>query len=254
MERRQAVLLVGSPKPGRSSSLALGEYLLDDLERRGWGTETVNLRRVMNDPSALLVAAARADVVILAYPLYVFGLPAPAVQALERLAEAWRERAGQADGSAAAGSAADGSAADGSAAAGSAATGSAADGPHLVTIVNCGFPEHAHNDLSTEMCRLFAAQAGWHWSGALSLGGGGVIEGRPLRERGPLARSARRALEQTAAALHDGRDVPAEAVRLMAKPMIPARLYRWMSNYGWRRMAAGNGAGDRLDDRPFVTP
>jgi hypothetical protein len=234
MERRQAVLLVGSPKPGRSSSLALGEYLLDDLERRGWGTETVNLRRVMNDPSALLVAAERADVVILAYPLYVFGLPAPAVLALERLADASRKHAGQAHEIA--------------------ADGSAADGPRLVTIVNCGFPEHAHNPLSTEMCRLFAAQAGWHWSGALSLGGGGVIEGRPLRERGPLARSARRALEQTAAALHDGRDVPAEAVRLMAKPMIPARLYRWMSNYGWRRMAAGNGAGDRLDDRPFVTP
>ena len=239
MERRQAVLLVGSPKPGRSSSLALGEYLLDDLERRGWGTETVNLRRVMNDPSALLVAAERADVVILAYPLYVFGLPAPAVLALERLADASRKHAGQAHEIAAAEIAADGI---------------AASGPRLVTIVNCGFPEHAHNDLSTEMCRLFAAQAGWHWSGALSLGGGGVIEGRPLRERGPLARSARRALEQTAAALHDGRDVPAEAVRLMAKPMIPARLYRWMSNYGWRRMAAGNGAGDRLDDRPFVTP
>ena len=249
MERRQAVLLVGSPKPGRSSSLALGEYLLDDLERRGWGTETVNLRRVMNDPSALLVAAERADVVILAYPLYVFGLPAPAVLALERLADASRKHAGQAHEIAADGSAADGIAADGIA-----ADGIAASGPRLVTIVNCGFPEHAHNDLSTEMCRLFAAQAGWHWSGALSLGGGGVIEGRPLRERGPLARSARRALEQTAAALHDGRDVPAEAVRLMAKPMIPARLYRWMSNYGWRRMAAGNGAGDRLDDRPFVTP
>jgi hypothetical protein len=249
MERRQAVLLVGSPKPGRSSSLALGEYLLDDLERRGWGTETVNLRRVMNDPSALLVAAARADVVILAYPLYVFGLPAPAVLALERLADASRKHAGQAHEIAAAEIAADGIAADGIA-----ADGIAASGPRLVTIVNCGFPEHAHNDLSTEMCRLFAAQAGWHWSGALSLGGGGVIEGRPLRERGPLARSARRALEQTAAALHDGRDVPAEAVRLMAKPMIPARLYRWMSNYGWRRMAAGNGAGDRLDDRPFVTP
>ena len=249
MERRQAVLLVGSPKPGRSSSLALGEYLLDDLERRGWGTETVNLRRVMNDPSALLVAAERADVVILAYPLYVFGLPAPAVLALERLADASRKHAGQAHEIAAAEIAADGIAADGIA-----ADGIAASGPRLVTIVNCGFPEHAHNDLSTEMCRLFAAQAGWHWSGALSLGGGGVIEGRPLRERGPLARSARRALEQTAAALHDGRDVPAEAVRLMAKPMIPARLYRWMSNYGWRRMAAGNGAGDRLDDRPFVTP
>ena len=43
-----------------------------------------------------------------------------------------------------------------------------------------------------EMCRLFAAQGRWHWAGGLSLGGGGVIDGKPLRERGPLTRSVRR--------------------------------------------------------------
>ena len=227
MEPRKALLLVGSPKPGRSTSLALGEYLLADLQRRGWGSETVNLRRVMNDPGPLHAAVEGAELVILAYPIYVFGLPAPTVLALERLAEGPHGGDGTANG--------------------------AAPAPRLVAIVNCGFPEHSHNDLSIEMCRQFAAQAGWHWSGALSLGGGGVLGGRPLRERGPVSRSVRHALEVAAAAFDDGRDVPEEAVRLMAKPMLPPRLYRWASNHGWRSMARGNGVRDQLAERPFTT-
>lgn len=221
MDPRKALLLVGSPKPRRSSSLSLGEHLVDDLAARGWDTETIKLRQVMHDPDRLCAAAAGAEVVVLAYPLYVFGLPAPVVLGLERLAEA-RSRAE--DGP---------------------------ETPRLVAIVNCGFPEHAHNDLSLEMCRLFAAQAGWHWSGGLSLGGGGVIDGNPLRERGPLTRSVRKALELTAAALDAGRDVPAEAVALMAKPMMPPRVYRWVANYGWRHEARANGIAGRLDERPL---
>jgi hypothetical protein len=221
MDPRKALLLVGSPKPRRSSSLSLGEHLVDDLAARGWDTETIKLRQVMDDPDRLCAAAAGAEVVVLAYPLYVFGLPAPVVLGLERLAEA----RSQAEGG--------------------------PERPRLVAIVNCGFPEHAHNDLSLEMCRLFAAQAGWHWSGGLSLGGGGVIDGNPLRERGPLTRSVRKALELTAAALDAGRDVPAEAVALMAKPMMPPRVYRWVANYGWRHEARANGIAGRLDERPL---
>lgn len=232
MEPRKALLLVGSPKPGRSSSLALGEHLIDDLARRGWSTETITLRRVMNDPGRLRTAVQGAEVVVLAYPLYVFGLPAPVVLALEQLVDARpnggdrvarRDDAGGAEETAA---------------------------PRLVAIANCGFPEHDHNDLSLEMCRLFAAQAGFRWSGGLSLGGGGMLDGKPLRERGPFARSARRALELTAAALDAGHDVPAEAVRLMARPMVSPRVYRWMGNYGWRRAARANGISDKLADRP----
>ena len=178
MEPRKALLLVGSPKPGRSSSLALGEHLIDDLAKRGWSTETITLRR---------------------------------------------DDAGGAEETAA---------------------------PRLVAIANCGFPEHDHNDLSLEMCRLFAAQAGFRWSGGLSLGGGGMLDGKPLRERGPFTRSARRALELTAAALDAGHDVPAEAVRLMARPMVSPRVYRWMGNYGWRRAARANGISDKLAERP----
>ena len=221
MDPRKALLLVGSPKPGRSSSLALGEHLIDDLARRGWRTETIKLRQVMDDPDRLCAAAREAEVVVLAYPLYVFGLPAPVVLGLERLADGV------------------GSAHE-----------TGPERPRLVAIVNCGFPEHAHNDLSLEMCRVFAAQASWRWSGGLSLGGGGVIDGNPLRERGPLTRSVRKALDLTAAALDAGRDVPAEAVALMAKPMMPPRVYRWVANYGWRHEARANGIAGKLDERP----
>ncbi len=245
MDPRRALLLVGSPKPGRSSSLALGEHLVDDLARRGWDTETIKLRQVMSEPDRLRAAAAAAEVVVLAYPLYVFGLPAPVVLSLERLAEAGDRAAGPAH--------ADDERNEAGARQRDGAGGADRVGPgrpRLVALVNCGFPEHEHNDLSLEMCRLFAAQAGWHWSGGLSLGGGGVLGGKPLRERGPLTRSARKALELTAAALDAGRDVPGEAVTLMAKPMLPPRAYRWMANHGWRHVARANGVAGRLGERP----
>jgi hypothetical protein len=247
MQARNALLLIGSPKPGRSSSLALGEHLIGDLARRGWSTETIKLRLVMNDPDRLCAAAGAAEVVVLAYPLYVFGLPAPVVLGLERLAEA-RHQGGDAPRADGDRSVDEGGAPRAGGDAGANET--APEPPRLVAIVNCGFPEHAHNDLSLEMCRLFAAQAGWRWSGGLSLGGGGVIDGNPLRERGPLTRSVRKALDLTAAALDADRDVPAEAVALMAKPMMPRRVYRWVANYGWRHEARANGIAGKLDDRP----
>ena len=233
MASRRALLLAGSPKPGRSSSLALGEHLIGDLARRGWDAETIKLRQVMNDPDRLRAAAGEAEVVVLAYPLYVFGLPAPVVLSLEQLAEARH----QADGAARADDAGSVSETD-------------SERPRLVAIVNCGFPEPGHNDLSLEMCRLFATQAGWHWAGGLSLGGGGVLDGNPLRERGPFTRSVRKALALTAAALDAGRDVPDEAVTLMAKPMMPPRAYRWLANYGWRHAARANGVAGKLEERP----
>ena len=38
--RTTLLLLVGSPKPGQSSSESLGTYLLEELETRGVTTET----------------------------------------------------------------------------------------------------------------------------------------------------------------------------------------------------------------------
>ena len=85
-----ALLLVGSPKPGPSSSAALGTYLLDELAGWGLSTETVVLTKALSPPQAtetMLAAVAAADLVVLSFPLYIDSLPAPLIRALELIAD-----------------------------------------------------------------------------------------------------------------------------------------------------------------------
>ena len=93
-----------------------------------------------------------------------------------------------------------------------------ADRQRFVSIMNCGFPEAHQNDTGLAICRQFTREVGF---------------------------------ELTAAALAEDRPVPEEAVTLMAKPLIPSRLYTWLGTIGWKRQAKSFGAQDRLADRPF---
>ena len=57
-----ALLLVGSPKPGESSSGSLGAYLLEGLEKRGVKTQTLHVAKAVRSDEAveeLLAAVAR---------------------------------------------------------------------------------------------------------------------------------------------------------------------------------------------------
>ena len=84
------------------------------------------------------------------------------------------------------------------------------------------------------------------------MGGGGLIDARPLAERSGPLRFVVRALKCGAAELAEGRPLPAEAVRLMAKPTIPALAYRLIANRGWRHELKRRGATEPLDARPFA--
>jgi hypothetical protein len=222
---RTALLLVGSPKPGVSSSSSLGTYLLEELEQRGLRSDTVNLTRALRSDvatEAWHAAVAAADLVVLSFPLYVDSLPAPVIRALELIAA---RRAGP--------------------------PAVAGGRPALVAICQCGFPEAEHNEVALEICRNFAPAARFEWAGGLGMGGGGMASRRPLREIRGMLRSAVRALDLTAAELAAGRPVPAEAVRLMAKPAIPALAYRFIANRQWRGELKKQGATAPLDARPF---
>lgn len=221
---KQALLLVGSPKPGESTSQSLGAYLFDDLERRGVKTQTLYVTKaVRNDESIaeLHAAVAAADLVVLSFPLYVDSLPAPAVRALELIAA---ERAGRRH----------------------------PDGKAFVTICQSGFPEADHNEVAVEICRNFAQGAGFEWAGGMILPAGGMLNGQPLAKMKGMMRSALRALDLSAEALAAGRPVPDEAVRLMAKMPIPAIGYRFMANRGWHSQFKKRGEGDSLKAQPFA--
>jgi len=216
---RKALLLVGSPKPGESTSESLGVYLLEELEKRGVETRTLHVTKAVRSDETreeLRAAASAADLIVLSFPLYVDSLPAPAIRALEVLAQT-------------------------------------PVGPSaFVAICQSGFPEVEHNEVAVEICRNFAQDAGFEWAGGQDQAAGGMIGGQPLRKLQGMMRSAVKALDLTAEALAAGRPVPEEAVQLMAKPPIPKFGYRFMANWGWRSQFKKQGKGGSLKDQPFA--
>jgi multimeric flavodoxin WrbA len=218
---RRALLIVGSPKTREpSTSSALGGFLLDCLEKRGWETESLTLRASVNRPEGeaeLLAAVERAGLILFAFPLYVDALPHLVTKAMAVIAahpRASREAVTQS----------------------------------VVSIVNSGFPETHQNSLALAICREFTGQSGRTWAGGLAFGAGGMIGGKPLthaKRQGLPVGNVIAALEMTAAALDKGLPVPSEAVSMIAKNGLPfaifRRLYVWMGAMGFKRVAAKNG-------------
>jgi len=221
---RTALLLVGTAKPaGQSTSEALGSYLAQKLAERDIVITTMHAARAMRTEqrtAGLLAAVDAADIVILAFPLYVDGLPYLVTQGLEQIAA---HRAGE----------------------------TKIRRPLFLAIANCGFPEARHNDVALAICEQFAAAAGLRWAGGLALGEGGAINGQPLAKAGGMIHNVVAALDLAAAALAEGEPVPAEAIALMARPFIPASAYMLMGDLGWLMQARRNRALTRLSARPF---
>jgi len=220
---RRALLLVGSPRTRKSSSNSLGSYLFERLHAQSIQTETIYLHTILRSPEkmkALHEAVDAADLVLLAFPLYVDSLPAPVIEALERIAA---HREGQ------------------------------TTRKLFAAIANCGFPEAHHNDTALAICETFARQAGFEWAGGLALGAGeGLVHGASLNEAGGPAIPIKKALEMAAAALAIGEPIPQAAIDLLAKAFIPGWLYRTIGWYGWKQQAKRWGAEKSLKRQPYA--
>jgi multimeric flavodoxin WrbA len=221
---RRAVLLVGSPRTRKSSSLSLGGYLFDRLAEHQVETETFFIHTSLYSPErmqALQNAVDAADLVMLAFPLYVDSLPAPVMGALQQIAER-RHIQGETR-------------------------------PRFAALANCGFPEADHNRTALAICEMFARQAGFDWAGALALGAGeGLVHGAALAEASGPAIPIRNALDLAAAALAQGQTIPQSAIDLLARPVIPAWLYRWMGVFGWRQQAKKYGVQNKLRRQAYM--
>lgn len=220
---RRALMLVGSPRGRASVSAAISSHLEGLLIQQGLTVSTAWIHGSLRGDHGLMAladAVSGADVVVLAAPLYVDSLPAPVTQALEVLAG--RRAAG------------------------------AASPPRFLGIVNSGFPEAVHTDTALAICRLWARDADLDWIGGLGIGCGGMLAGKPLAEQGGRARNVARALALSAQAMTRGAVVPEAALRLARTPTIPAWLYRFLGEWGFRREAKTHGTRARLDDRPHA--
>jgi hypothetical protein len=225
--QRRVLLLIGSAKRPRSTSESLGTYFCERLGERGFEAETLLVHRALkSDESAdLLAATDRADILVLAFPLYVDSLPYLVIRAMELIAKHRMDAHRQAGGK--------------------------LKEQRLVAIANCGFPEARQNDTALAICRQFAREAGFEWAGGLALGGGEAISGRPLPKVKGMARNVVKSLDLAADALAEGKPVPQEAVEAMAKPITPAWAYAWLGGLGWKRQAKKHGTQKTLRDRPY---
>jgi len=221
---QRALLLVGSPKTRKSTSNSLGGYMFEQLEARSIQTETIYLHTVMRNPQkmqALMEAVEAADLVTLAFPLYVDTLPAPVIEALECITAHRQVR----------------------------------DPSHrqfFTAIANCGFPEAYQTATALANCETFARQVGFEWAGSLALGGGEMINGAVLADGGGKTIRMRKALELAADGLAPSSAIPKAARGGLAKPIIPHWLY-WLTGWlRWNRWAKRYGALKLLKRQPYL--
>jgi hypothetical protein len=218
----QAVLLIGSPRGGRSTSAQLGEVLVAGLKKRGWTATTHVARTAIANTSSwseLERAAAAAELVIVATPLYVDSLPAPLIETFERLHALRR-------------------------------TATPPQAQRLIAVVNSGFPEASQNDTALAICRCFARRAGFHWDGGLALGMGGALSGHAITEHG-RTHAVAAALHRAADELAAGGPLSAGAIQALARPMMPVWLYRLIAEVSFR-IAAWRYGTRHLGARPYA--
>jgi len=220
---RKAVLLVGSPRTKNSTSASLGGYLFEQLQERGVETQTIHIYTTINSQlrkNEMYKAIDRADLILLAFPLYVDSLPAPVISALEKIAE---HRQGN------------------------------PSPVRFASIANCGFPEAHHNDTALAICSEFSRQNNFTWMGSLALGGGeGLVHGVPLNEMDGRAIPLKKSLELAAEALANGQPIPQYARDLLEKPVIPNWIYKLIGGFGWKQSAKQYGMQKNLKRQPYL--
>jgi hypothetical protein len=214
------LLLIGSAKKEQSNSESLGTYLLEKLQQKGFEAETLFVHRAVKDADKFIEAVDRADLIILASPLYVDSLPYSVIKSMEQIAEYRKTRKPDKKQS-------------------------------FAAIVNCGFPEVHHNDVAIAICRRFAKEAGFDWTGGLALGAGETIGGKPLAKLGFVVRNVMKSLDMAAQDIADGKPISEKAVQLMAKPLMPNWLYRLVGDFMWRKQAKEHGVHKKLSDCPY---
>jgi NADPH-dependent FMN reductase len=224
-ERGQnALLIVGSPKrKHHSTSSLLGNYLTEKIKSTGWKTEKLtlkgNLRREKGQVE-LCSAVDRADLIILAFPLYIDALPYLVTKACEVIAQHKK-------------------------------TLQIKKHQRIFVIINNGFPEFSQNALALAICRFFADQCGISWAGALAMGAGEAIGGgqdlTKTKRSGPPVKHVIKALDIAGADLAKGRAVSPDAQNLISKtpiPIMPFGIWRWIFNklggQGWKQQAIEN--------------
>lgn len=203
---KKALLLIGSPKGENSTSASLGNYLISKLKESGMTIEIGFIHRIVNREEKikeLFKMIDNADLIILSFPLYIDSLPAPVIKAMELIKEE-RDKLER------------------------------KKTQNFIALCNNGFPEASQNMIALQICRNFSKDCDFIWKGGIAIGGGGAINGDPLKKTRANVKYIKKGLNLAADALKDGKEIPQEAVDLISKKVVSYTMYRIFANFGFR--------------------
>jgi len=231
MNKPKTVLLLnGSPKCERSNSRQIGKFLVDKLQEKGLTSEEAFAARLIKTPEGceqLLKSVDQADIIVLATPLYVDSIPSFTIKALETINDHRKtvHRTGT---------------------------------QLLVGVMNSGFPEKEHMDIALKILQNFAKESGLQWAGAVSVGMGGALNGKPLKEGKGMTANLTRGLSLASVALVEGEAIPSGVEDLTSKPFMPIFLtkigLRLLGKRMWNGQAKDNCAKREMYATPYKTP
>jgi hypothetical protein len=218
---KKLVMLNGSPKARGGSSGSFGNYVLSKIPEAGVSKETHHVGKAVRKEeqwNEVVKSLKDADTILLTFPLYWDSLPSHLIKGFERLHTQRQEF----DNS-----------------------------PNFYIMVNNGFPEPWHNEIAIEICKSFAHSMNFKWQGALNIGGGAAVAGRPLEETGGMTMKLRKTLDTAAQAISHGKPIPSEVKDALSKPMYPSWIATTLGGFGWRKQAKKKGMKGSIRDQPY---
>ena len=197
-------MINGSQKPGESNSGiildSINELIKEEHEVRCFKFA------INNFTDEMLKEAVSADVIVLAFPLFVDAIPSHTLKMLVELENTIKHER--------------------------------TDNLIIYTIINCGFFEGKQNLIAFEMIRHWCDHYGIQFGGGIGLGGGemfGEVKNIPMN-KGPFNNLAR-ALQ----VMKESMELRKPFEIMYLNPCFPRFLFKFMANRGWHSLAYKNG-------------
>lgn len=198
-------LINGSPKGERSASKAILDYIGGILPQEQYDLSYFSLKTPQIDPT-ILEKIVTSNILLIAFPLYVDGVPSHVLRWLLELEKVTKQREGMR--------------------------------PLVYALVNCGFYEPEQTQVTLEILRNWCAKGTLTWGQGMGIGAGGVFAG--LRNI-PLGKWPFKKLAKAINAM--ALNIRAQAVGsdIFVSPDFPRVAYKLVVEFGWRRSIKRNG-------------
>lgn len=195
-------MICGSPRPKNSNS----NYLLEELKKKLGSQNEIWMCRandVKDDQENDLAGhISESDIVVLAYPLYVDGIPGSMLRLMCSLENVLKEKCNQCK---------------------------------VYIIVNNGFYEASQNQIAIDIAWKWCDHCALTKGRALSVGAGELSQMAPLGH-GP-SKNLGKAMEQFANDILSKKN----GETIYVEPNFPRVLYQFAAHVSWKRQAKANG-------------